>query len=282
MLTCCYLHIALSCSFPKPFFSRMMRLFIDLLFSFPFVPRPARTGEKDFLIISIIPTASRCRRHIIRSNLSDKALARRCKAIYHRSVITPEKAIERSTNLDSLNLINLRRPFHLQFPLISGCQLSTSCVMGTFSTHSLSPLASLFSAFLCALASCQKWNLISHNDNVIIIQRETMMMRINGESRGNVEGDLWRWWRLVMNFSWVFEVKYFSRLNEIIFEITEKTGKNLSKQLRVSETTYANTPSSILNLKRLSTKIKASKNYRKTVQINSAKIYVRCLSRNIC
>lgn len=129
-------------------------------------------GEKDFLIISIIPPspASRCIGINIHSNLSDKTFARRCKAIYHCSVIMLQK-LERSANLDSLNLINLCRPFHLQFPLISCCQ-HVMCDGNFFLS------ASLFSAFLCALASCQKWNLISHNDNVIIIRHEMVIMMI--------------------------------------------------------------------------------------------------------
>lgn len=96
-----------------------------------------------------------------------------CKAIYHCSIImfhqklTSERQKSDSTSL-SLQFNKPHRPPHLQFPLISCCHY-VMCDGNFFVMLFSSP-------FLCVLASCQKWNLISHNDNVVIIQQQLAMM----------------------------------------------------------------------------------------------------------
>lgn len=91
-----------------------------------------------------------------------------CKVIHHCSIIMfcfcrkLTKRWKKPTRLPQFN--KPRRPSHLQFPLISCCHYVV-CDVNFSIFH---PRHSHFFEYL--LASCRKWNLISYNDNVIIIR----------------------------------------------------------------------------------------------------------------
>lgn len=272
MFTCCCLHIALNCS--------LYLRTIFLAFRGEQISPVTRASssiciflsQHIFLIISIDSLRTiidEVLKRLICSNLSDRMLVWWCKTIYHSFVIMFHQKVRKEKLHSSLDLINLVALFYLQFPLISCCHYGV-CVRWELFIRL--PLFTLSPVFLRSLASCQKWNLISHNDNVTIIRQ------------------LMRWWcewiKRFLSLAFWIDIsisrgwRLLTRGWSVSWQHHKEFENHSSRHYSLSSGNYRLSPPEPNSFISVSHKLR--KTTGRTKKINFSKIYVGCLFRNIC